>query len=142
MQAMSFRFMALSVAAVLTLAASADVSAQNPTLKTAMRDKLAHTQRLLEAIVHADYPSIARSAEALGRVTDTEIQSWQPGAEPEYRRQAALFTRSVRGLRGAAVARNIDTALSEFTALVSSCTKCHALRQRARPVSFQIRSGP
>ena len=134
---MSFRLTALALATAL-LVASAQSSAQNPTLKTAMRDKLVHTQRLLEAVVLADYAAIGRSAEALARISDTEIIAWQDGAPPEYRRQAALFVFSVRGLREAAAKRNIDATLAEYTALVSSCTRCHAHVRGSRVVVFEL----
>jgi cytochrome c556 len=136
---MSFRLTSLALVAALVVA-SAHASAQNPTLRTAMRDKLAHTQRLLEAVVTADYAAVGRSAEALGKISDTEIIAWQDGAQPEYRRQAALFAFSVRGLRDAARRRNIDAVLAEFTTLVSSCTRCHAHVRGSRVIAFEIPS--
>jgi hypothetical protein len=53
-----------------------------------MRTKLVNTQRLLEAVVTADYPAIGRSVDALSQISETEIASWQVGAQPEYRKQA------------------------------------------------------
>ena len=135
---MSFRLKILALAAILPLVfASGYSSAQNPTLKTAMREKLANTQRLLEAIVTADYAAIERAVNALSRISDTEIASWQVGASPEYRKQAVSFVRSVQGLYDAAAKRDIDAALAEYTALVSSCTRCHAHVRSLRAVSFE-----
>ena len=56
---MSFRFRLMALAVVLLLAFTAGYSsAQNPTLKTAMREKLANARPLLEAVVTADYTAI------------------------------------------------------------------------------------
>jgi hypothetical protein len=47
------------------------------------------------------------------------------------------FVVSVRGVREAAAKRDIDTALAEYAALVSSCTRCHAHARRPLVVSFE-----
>jgi hypothetical protein len=134
---MSFRLTVLALAAILLLGFAAEYSsAQNPTLKTAMRDKLVNAQRLLEAVVRADYAAIDRGATALSRISETEIATWRVGASTEYRNQAMSFVRSVQGLHDAAAKRDIDAALAEYTALVSSCTRCHA-HVRSQTVSVE-----
>ena len=136
---MSLRVRLLSLAAVLGFASAAvySSSAQNPTIKTAMRTKLLNAQPLLEAVVTADFVAIGRSADALNRISETEIVSWQANPPPEYRKQAMLFVLAVQGLREAAAKRDIDAALTEYTELVSSCTRCHAYVRRSRVVSFE-----
>ena len=136
---MSFRVRLLSLAAVLafTSAAVYSSSAQNPTLKTAMRTKLLNAQPLLEAVVTADFAAITRAAGALDRISETEIVSWQANPQPEYRKQAMSFVLAVQGLREAAAKRDIDGALAEYTELVSSCTRCHAHVRRSHVVSFE-----
>jgi hypothetical protein len=126
----------LTLVMVLVLG-SGPLAAQNPTLKTAMRAKLASTQGLLEAVVTSDFAAMDRSAAVLGRISETDISSWQVGVQPEYKKQATAFVRSVQRLREAAVRRNIETALAEYTALVSSCTRCHVHVRRALVVSFE-----
>lgn len=101
-------------------------------LQMAMRDKLSHTQQLLEAIVTADFPGVDRHAEQLSRISQTEIASWQTNARADYVDQAVVFLASVQGLRDAALKRNADLALQEYTALVSSCVRCHQLLSVAR----------
>jgi cytochrome c556 len=132
---MSFSLKALTLAAVL-VAVSVHSSAQNPTLKTAMRAKVAGTQGLFEAVVTADYATITRSADALSRISETEIVSWQSAAQSEYLKQATQFVLSIRGLREASQRRDIEAVLAEYSALVSSCTRCHAFVRRTRTVSF------
>lgn len=133
---MSMRLTVLALGATLLLAAG-HLSAQNPTLRTAMRNKLVNTQRLLEGVVTADYPAIGRSVDALSQISETEIASWQVGAPPEYRKQAVQFVSSVQALHEAAATNDLDAVLAGYTALVSSCTRCHAHMRRMRTVSFE-----
>ncbi len=135
---MSFRLKVLAIAAIIVLAFAVGYSsAQNPTLKTVMHDKLMNAQGLLKAVVTADYAAIDRGTNALSRITETEIMTWQVGASPEYRKQAMLFIRSVQGIHDAAANRDIEAVLAEYTALVSSCTRCHAHVRSLRTVSFE-----
>ena len=135
---MSLRVTLLALAAVLVFAFAAGYSsAQNPTLKTAMRTKFLSAQPLLEAVVTADFAAIGRSADALNRISETEIASWQVDAQPEYRKQAMSFVLAVQGLRDAAAKRDVDAALVEYTELVSSCPRCHAHIRRSRVAYFE-----
>jgi len=117
----------MCAALVLALAAtlSPPVHAQNPTLQTVMRDKLASAQNLLEALVRGNFAEIDRSAEMLSRITATEIASWQAVSRPDYTEMASLFLLSVEGLRDAAAARDLDGVLQEYTTMISACTRCH-----------------
>ena len=133
---MSLRLAVSALATILVLAAGHS-SAQNPTLRTAMHNKLVNTQRLLEAVVTADYPAIGRSVDALSQISETEIASWQVGAQPEYSKQAMQFVSSVQALHEAATSKDLDAVLTGYTALVSSCTRCHAHVRRMRTVSFE-----
>ena len=101
------------------------VHAQNPTLQTAMRAKLANAQELLAALVQGNFAEIDRSAELLSRITDVEIGSWQAVARPDYTEMAALFLLSVDDLRTAAANRSLDDALTEYTTMISACIRCH-----------------
>jgi hypothetical protein len=128
------RILGLAVALLIT---SGQTSAQNPTMKSIMREKLTRSQQLLEAVVGADFAAIGRSADALSRITETEIVSWQLAAQPEYAKQATFFVLSVRGLQEAASSRNLDKAIFEYTTLVASCARCHAHARRLKTVSFE-----
>jgi hypothetical protein len=128
---MFWRVKLVVVCALLALGTGGP-AAQSPRLKPIMRDKLVDTQRLLEAIVTVDFTAMARHADSLGRISETEIASWQRMADAGYTKQATLFVLSVNGLREAAAARNIDAAALEYTTLVSSCIGCH--RRIQRPV--------
>lgn len=133
---MSLRFTILALGLMLALGTS-DASPQSPILRAAMREKLANTQAVLEAVVKADYPTIARYTEPLSRISETEIASWQTVAQPEYVQQAALFLLSVKGLREAAVSKNIDAVTLEYTTLISSCIRCHTYVRNSRRASLE-----
>ena len=133
---MTFGLRVLALGTVLVLA-SGQSSAQNPTLRTVMRNKLAHAQQLLEAVVTSNYAAIGLSADALGRISETEIASWHAGARTEYVKQATQFLRSVQALRIAAETGNSDAALAAYTTLVSSCTHCHAQVRNFRRIAFE-----
>ncbi len=132
---MSLRWKTLVLALVVAPGAVGP-SAQSPTLKTAMREKLGNTQQLLEAVITVDYVGMIRSAERLSRISYAEIASWQDVSRPDYTRQAEVFLLSVKGLQEAAAVRNIDNATKEYTALISSCIQCHSTVRKARVVSL------
>lgn len=132
-----FRAHTVLILSVLLLFAPGHAPAQNPSLKTLMRAKLFNTQRLLESLVSVDYAAIRRDADALSRISEKEIISWQLGVQPEYTKQATFFVLSVRGLQEAADRRNIDAALHEYTALTSSCVHCHAHVRRAKSITYE-----
>ena len=136
-----FRARVVLILSVLLLLAPGQSPAQNPTLKTLMRAKLQNTQRLLESLVTADFAGIQRDADALSRISEKEIVSWQMGVQPEYAKQATFFVLSVRGLQAAAANRNLDAALHEYTTLTSSCVLCHAHVQRIKTVNLKPRPG-
>ena len=129
---MLWRLKLVAIGTVLALGTGGP-SAQSAGLKPVMRDKLENTQRLLEAVVTVDYAAIVRHADALGRITESEIASWQRVAQAEYAKHATVFVLSVSGLREAAAGKNIDAAAFEYSTLVSSCLGCHRYIQRSKP---------
>jgi hypothetical protein len=135
---MDLRLKWLALGTALALALGGGYSrAQNPSLKTMMRDKLAHAEPLLEAIVTTNYVAIERSTQALSRISEIEMLSWEAGAQPAYRTQAKAFVLAVQGLRDAARTRDIDAALGRYAELVSSCTRCHTHVGKSRLVRLE-----
>lgn len=131
---MSVRFRMLALGALIVLA-SGDLPAQSPTLQQAMRQKLANAQGLLEAVVKADYPAVARFTESLARISETEVASWQTVRDRDYVAQASLFLLSVKGLREAAAEEDAYAVALEYTTLVSSCVRCHTYVRNLQSVS-------
>jgi hypothetical protein len=105
--------------------------AQTP-LQMAMREKLAQSQRLLADVITGDFEGIYKNATPLSRISETEIASWQARSNPDYIRNAVLFLDSVKGLRDAAVTKDIDAARLEYVNLISSCVRCHTYVRGAR----------
>jgi hypothetical protein len=122
---------------MLLVFGSTQSSVQSQGLNEVMRGKLANAQQLLEAVVAVDYAGMERASSALSRISETEIESWQSSAQPEYVNQAAAFLSSVRGLREAIAKRDINAALPEYASLVSSCARCHAYVRPSRQASLE-----
>jgi hypothetical protein len=97
-----------------------------PTMKSEMRAKLDNAQILLAAMVTRDFRTIGTAAERLSRISEMEIASWQSQpAPPQYTQQVVEFLTAVRDLRQASQARDIATAGTAYTRLISSCVTCH-----------------
>jgi hypothetical protein len=111
-------------------------SAQAPSLRSVMREKLTNTQQLLEGVVTANFTIIDRSADRLGQLSYTEIGSWQANAQPEYLKQASAFVKAVQDLRRAAANRNSDAAANAYATLLNSCVSCHSFVRRGKPIRF------
>jgi hypothetical protein len=132
---MPFRFGVILVGLILAFQVSGPL-AQSDVLRTVMREKLANTQGLLEAVVRADYVSMARYSELLSRITYTEIASWQAVAQPDYIRNATQFLTSVKGLSDAATRKNADEGAREYATLIGSCVGCHTYIRNTRAASL------
>ena len=115
----------LRVSVVLTLlvALLGTTSAQTPATGRVMRDKLTHTQKILEAIMVSDYDALDRESAALVRAT--ELPAWSVLKSPEYLRQSAAFVSAIQDLREAARARDLDRATLEYMSLTLTCFQCH-----------------
>lgn len=98
-------------------------AAQTPSTGRVMRDKLAHTQKILEAIMVSDYVALDRESAALVRAT--ELPAWSVLNSPEYMRQSAAFVSAIQDLRDAARARDLDRATLEYMSLTLTCFQCH-----------------
>jgi hypothetical protein len=117
---------------------STDLSSQSPTLTSVMNQKADDAQRLLRPLVTGDFVVLDRYAERLGRLTYTEVASWQAHPEPHYLKQATAFITAVQGLREAARHRDREEVSVHYAALVSSCVQCHLQAQHARPPSLRV----
>lgn len=98
-------------------------SAQTQSTGRVMRDKLAHTQKILESILISDYETLDRESAALVRAT--ELPAWSVLKSPEYLRQSAAFISAIQDLRDAAKARDLDAAALEYMSLTLTCFQCH-----------------
>jgi hypothetical protein len=114
-------------AAVVSVSAAGD---QAPGLNRVMREKLAHSQAILAAIVTSDWATLNRESIELAKVT--RDPAWVALTAPEYLRQSDAFTRAVQDLIEASGKRDYDAASMAEVALTMSCLQCHRHVARLR----------
>lgn len=117
------------VTGVIWLAPSA-ADAQTPALAAVMREKLGHSQRLLDAVVTSRWSALEEHAVALRKLTSRP--AWAVLQSPEYARQTARFDRALDDLISAARRKDLDEAPMAFTAVTLSCVQCHRHVARMR----------
>ena len=128
----------ITVVAAVAIVAAVQTSsgAQAPPLTTVMQEKAENAQRLLKPIVLADFAGIEQYAARLGRLTYTEVSSWQDRPDGKYIAQANAFMQAVQDLREASRVRDVKQASAAYTGLISSCVNCHQLVRAGRSVSL------
>ena len=135
----STRFVALvATAFVILFALAARPRAADPPMSVIMQTKLVNTQALLKGIVRADYKEIDRASNALDRISEAEIVSWQNPPKPEYVKQAMLFMGSVDDLRQASQKHDLRAIGEAYSDLVATCVHCHFYVRDSRNASLAI----
>jgi hypothetical protein len=117
----------IALSAMLGLAAS---PAQGPQVRNVMREKLAHTQKILEGVVTSDWVGLERESRELERLTTDP--RWTVLKYPEYARHSAAFLQVVQDLRRAAAQRDLEKAPASYVAVTLQCVACHRYLARAR----------
>jgi len=120
----------LILAAAILVVVGTVAPAQTPETGQVMRDKLVHSQRILEAIMTSHFALLDRESAALVRAT--ELPAWSVLKTPEYLRHSAAFVRANQDLRDAAKARDLDAAAMSYVSLTVSCFQCHRHIKGAR----------
>jgi hypothetical protein len=105
---------------------------QGPEVKSVMREKLEHTQKILEAVVTSDWISLEAHSRELERLV--QDPRWTALKYPEYARHSAAFVRSIQDLHRAAVQRDLEKTPKAYIAVTLSCVECHRYLARARIV--------
>jgi hypothetical protein len=96
---------------------------QTPATGRLMREKLTHTQHLLEALTTSNFSMLERESGSLAKIP---LQpGWMVLHSPEYRQYSEGFLRAVVDLHAAAKARDLDAAALQFQSLTMSCYQCH-----------------
>jgi hypothetical protein len=103
---------------------------QGPPLDRVMQDKLAHAQKILEAVVTSDWISMDTHSHALERLT--RDPAWAVLKFPEYATHSAAFVRAVQDLQRAAAQRDLEKAPQAYVAVTLTCVECHRYLARAR----------
>lgn len=118
-----------ALAGVVWLVAAC-AAAQTPALKSVMREKLGHSQQLLDAVVTSRWAPLEEHALALKRVT--ERPAWMVLQSPEYGKDTARFVRALDDLLEAARRKDLDQTPAAYNALTLSCVQCHRHVARMR----------
>ena len=127
---MTFR---LSVILVLLALWGSAAPAQTPALGRVMREKLTHSQKILEAIMTSDFAALETHSAALTRVTQSS--AWSVLKSPEYSRQSSAFLGAAQDLVEAAKQRDLDAAAEHYVSLTLACFRCHRYMKNARIAS-------
>jgi len=73
---------------------------QTPATGRVMREKLGHSQKILEAILTSNFALLDRESAALAKAT--ESPAWTVLKGPEYMKQSDAFLKALRELSAAA----------------------------------------
>jgi hypothetical protein len=103
---------------------------QGPEVNSVMRQKLAHAQKILEAVVTSDWTGLETHSRELERLT--KDPRWMVLTFPEYAKHSAAFVRSVQDLHTAAAQHDLEKAPNAYVAVTLQCVECHRYLARAR----------
>ena len=122
----------LVIGACVSLGLSIGASAQAPPpLNRIMKEKLAHSQAILGAVVTSNWTVLDRESRALALAV--RDPAWVAAlTEPEYIRQSDAFSRALQDLIEASAKRNLEEAANAHIMLTASCVRCHVHMTRRR----------
>jgi hypothetical protein len=113
--------------AVLTLNAG---GAQGPELSAVMREKLVHSQKILETVVTSNWATLESETRQLQMLT--RDRRWTVLRYPEYATHSAAFVRALDALRVAAAQRDLEATPKAYVGVVQECVACHRYVARMR----------
>ena len=103
---------------------------QGPEVKHVMRQKLDHSQKILEAVVTSDWKSLETHTGELEKLTNDP--RWAVLKFQDYARHSAAFSRAVQHLHRAAAQRDLDETPKAYIAVTLQCVECHRYLARMR----------
>ena len=120
-------YAAIVLAALCGLAAG---PSQGPQMNRVMREKLGHTQKILEAVVTSDWVSLETHSRELERLTNDP--RWTMLKLPEYARYSAAFVTAIQALHRAAAQRDLEQTPKAYIDVTLRCVDCHRYLARER----------
>lgn len=88
-----------------------------------MKQKLEHSQKVLEGIALSDFDKIAKHADELMQIS--KRAGWRVYKTPRYEAYSNAFRGSAEELVKHAKAKNLDAATLAYVELTLTCVKCH-----------------
>ena len=110
-----------AIGAFLLTAVSA--GGQTPRTGAMMREKLAHAQKVLEALTTSNQKLLQTESAALERITQSP--RWDELRMTELQGYTDAFLKAVHELNAAAERRDIDAAAVQYAAMTTACVRCH-----------------
>ena len=98
-------------------------NAQTARTGRVMREKLQHSQRILQAVTTSDWALLQRETQALTAITKTP--TWTELMTSELRPYAGGFQKALEELSKAADRHDYDAAGANYSALTTACFACH-----------------
>jgi hypothetical protein len=122
---MKYKWMVFGLAAVGTWAVMAAFGQPKvgTNTKEFMREKLGHSQKVLEALVLEDFFTLEQRSKKLSAMT--QEAGWQAFQNPDYAQHSATFRRHANSLTRAAQEKDLDGATLAYVRLTMSCVDCH-----------------
>jgi cytochrome c556 len=113
---------ALLTATILALSAGNSAS-QTARTGAMMREKLAHAQKILEALTTSNRDLLTAESGAL--VVIAKSPRWAELKTRELGAYTDNFLKAVAELDAAAKRNDLDAAAAQYTAMTTSCYQCH-----------------
>jgi hypothetical protein len=127
---MNIHLRRLALAAVVLCASTFTASAQTARTGRLMREKLQHSQRLLQAVTTSDWALLERETQAL--IAITKNPTWTDLIRPELRPYSDGFQKALADLSTSALHRDYDSAGRSYLALTDACLRCHKYVMNSR----------
>ena len=108
---------------VMVLMGAGGLYAQTARTAPMMREKLVHSQRVLEALTTSNFDMLVRESAALARIADSP--RWADLKTRELRIQTDAFLKAVADLAAASKRRDLDGAAAVYSTMVTTCYQCH-----------------
>jgi hypothetical protein len=131
---MNLRFVLVFALAALALGwLGHGVSAVEQPKDNLMKQKLVHSQQLLEGIALADFAKIEKNADDL--ISLSHKAAWRVLQTPDYTRYSDEFRRGCDGIIKMAKQKNIDGASLAYVQVTLTCVNCHKHVREVRMAS-------
>jgi hypothetical protein len=113
----------LAFAAFLSLGATGSRQPNTPAIREFMRQKLVHSQAVLEGIALEDFDMVLANARKLSSMS--QEGSWKVLDAPEYGEHSQTFRRNVESLIKSAKLASLDGVTLAYVKVTMSCVECH-----------------